>query len=140
MIAAPSSEVTPKLHHSLPEIPRVVSLHDMDDFWQRHLSWNRRFGRVDFAISLAVVWVGAIVLNQIFHRPWESIPPAGKLLYWLFIAYLVLAASKRCRDVDTEPWVAILMVAIAPLMLYLLFGKGTQGRNKYGEPPKAIKL
>lgn len=55
-------------------------------------------------------------------------------------------ATKRLRDMDEEPWLAILYILV-PLFpcfggisklvmwIWLVFSEGTQGPNQYGPPP-----
>jgi uncharacterized membrane protein YhaH (DUF805 family) len=109
----------------------------MNAFWKRHLSWNCRFRRIDFIISVGVFWTGIIILNQIYGSSYNSYSDVGKIIFYLLIAYLVLAASKRCRDLDMEPWIALLMVMCLPCGIYLACGRGTAGPNKYGPDPRS---
>ena len=111
----------------------------MNAFWKRHLSWNCRFGRIDFLISIIVFWLGVIFLRDLFGESYASWPVIGKIVFYLLLAYLVLVASKRCRDLDIEPWIAPLMVILFPCMIYLQLGKGTLGNNKYGPVPQPKK-
>jgi uncharacterized membrane protein YhaH (DUF805 family) len=62
---------------------------------------------------------GAIALSYIFLIP----------LLWFFWAQ----GSKRCHDVGISGWWQI--VPFVPL--YLIFGNGEKGNNKYGDDPKS---
>ncbi len=57
-------------------------------------------------------------------------------LIWPLVAFLVLAATKRCRDIDQSPWLGVFCVLIPLGLLYLLVAKETKGDNKYGANPR----
>ena len=57
-------------------------------------------------------------------------------LTWPLVAFLVLTATKRCRDIDQNPWLGVFCVLIPLGLLYLLVAKETEGDNKYGANPR----
>ncbi len=107
---------------------------------QRHLRWNARISRRDFAPYPILFFAACLALGL-----WQQSLPAGPLhdfailLIWPLLGLLVLGASKRCRDADYAPWLSILAVLIPFGVLILLFTPGTTGPNRFGSPPRPKK-
>ncbi len=104
---------------------------------QRHIRWNARISRRDFLPYPIIFFVACLALGA-----WQQSLPAGPLLdfaillIWPLLAFLMLAASKRCRDADYAPWFGILAVLIPFGVLILLFAPGTEGPNRFGPAPR----
>jgi uncharacterized membrane protein YhaH (DUF805 family) len=112
----------------------------MPSLMQRHVKWNARISRKDFVAYPIVCFCACLALGL-----WQQSPPEGPLLdfaillIWPLIAFLMLAASKRCRDAGYSPWIGILAVLIPFGVLILLFTPGTYGSNRFGPSPRAKK-
>lgn len=112
-------------------------------------SFNGRIGRLRYlaygmAWNFVIAAVGAILfglLALVAGDAAASLFMLGATL--IYIAFLVPAfamAVRRLNDLDRSGWLSLLMLVPLVnlgLMLYLMFGPGTQGVNKYGPAPSA---
>ena len=100
-----------------------------------HGRWNRQ-----------KIWLYPLGLSLLLIIPvWiitSILPELGGILgliAYIYLLYVSIAGTvKRLRDLDKNPWMALLMfVPIANIYLAIIcyFFKGTTGANKYGPDP-----
>jgi uncharacterized membrane protein YhaH (DUF805 family) len=119
-----------------------------DSYDPRIFSLQGRIGRLRYlAYGAAGALVGGIVMAIILIAAKSLFGLAvdgaafKSLIYILYIpivAFTVAMAKRRLNDLGHTGWLAVL--ALVPLVnviigLYLTFGRGMQGPNKYGLPP-----
>jgi len=102
-------------------------------------SFHGRISRLEFFLSFTIFWVAlsvAVLLDYVLNDNVIFVMILLPFLFWFLIAQYV----KRLHDLDQSPWLLLLMaipVINTGLVIYLLFWKGTSGRNQYGEPANA---
>lgn len=105
------------------------------------ISFEGRLNRQPYAQCILVVWVLSAILGWIVDSS-----TSGLLAILVGIISLVMAICtisfgvRRLHDLDKSGW--WILVAIIPIVgfffqLYLLFAKGTEGYNRFGEDPLA---
>ncbi len=124
------------------------------------LSPAGRFGRLSYLAWILVIsilfYAAAIVVGLVFGVSAAAIGQAESgafggisivaivifaVLYIALIYFVFVFAIRRLHDLNQSGWLSLLL--LIPLVniifgLYILFGKGTQGVNKYG--PQRITL
>ena len=102
------------------------------DFLRRQLSWKIRITRTDFIISI----LGSFLFTIFFVFKGNEYEDSYGIASWIFLAYILLSASKRCRDADINPWLSIPLTIFIPGLLVLFMARGTEGPNRYGPNPR----
>jgi uncharacterized membrane protein YhaH (DUF805 family) len=104
------------------------------------LSASGRLGRVRYlgygvGVSLLAYLGMALVagISAVAH-----VPGLGPLTFAVgalaIVVVNVLLTIQRCHDFNTSGWLALLLIVpLAPLLFLLI--PGTQGANRYGDPP-----
>jgi uncharacterized membrane protein YhaH (DUF805 family) len=99
-------------------------------------STEGRIGRLVYFLWLLALIVIASVVMAIFSMDVNS---GAYVLVGIPLALLsVFPAVRRLHDLNKSEW--LFLLSFIPLVnlgfgLYLLFAKGTQGANRYGDPP-----
>lgn len=93
------------------------------------------YGLINSLISVLVVAFSAGLLAAKGNVLFVAI---GGIAYLVMIVYSIILMKRRLNDLDKSGWLGLLM--IVPLVnfvmaLYLLFGSGTAGQNRFGPPP-----
>lgn len=114
----------------------------------RIFSLSGRLGRVRYlAYGFVVALVGQVLLGLtggigMTLSETESISTLSLIgmgvVYIAMIAVSVMIAVQRLHDLDKTGWLYLLfLVPIVNIIfgLYVLFAPGTQGANRYGNPP-----
>jgi uncharacterized membrane protein YhaH (DUF805 family) len=97
-------------------------------------SFEGRIRRTEYGLSFIILVVARMLIATVLMSGSlnSSINPAYFIfqipLLWFFWAQ----GAKRCHDVGLSGWFQL----IPFFPLYLIFGSGTIGQNKYGEDPK----
>jgi uncharacterized membrane protein YhaH (DUF805 family) len=128
--AAPDATLSEVVSQDGTYEPKVFSLHG-------------RIGRLRY---LAYSWGVMFVLTFAAGFIVAALAPAlgigativGGLLYVVGIVGSLVMTKRRLNDLDHSGWLSLLM--LVPLVnfifgLYLIFGRGTEGANRYGLPP-----
>lgn len=122
---------------------------------EQYLSFSGRLNRKPYIIRSLIVYVIMLVLLTIVDVIFEdeisfdefgmltTSPGTVELLFTFIIAVIgiVLLFSltiRRLHDLDKTGWLALLNyvpIANIALSIYVLFFRGTEGNNKYGEDP-----
>ena len=104
---------------------------------KRHLSLSARLPRRDFW-PYPVCFVLCIAFDA-WHNGMPGAVEQGFLagLVGLLLAILLLAASKRCRDANVAPWMAIAFTLIPFGLIVLMLLHPTRGSNEFGSDPRA---
>ena len=94
-------------------------------------SFEGRIRRTEYGISFIILVFARVILSlMLFSSGGENV----NLVFILMLPVRIFFAqgAKRCHDVGISGWFQLI-----PLMpLYLIFGSGDQGPNKYGDDPK----
>ncbi len=106
---------------------------DPPGFWRRHFSLKKRLTRLDFLWSLLVFLATYAIAIVPRTNGWVGLSIA---ILVAAIACLALAATKRCRDADLNPWWAMPCLIFTPGILVLLLDGGTVGPNRFGPDPR----
>lgn len=89
-----------------------------------------RLNRTNYAIYYILTSGLMIIARELAYSPW--------IFIFSGIAAHIYFASRRLKDMNYNPWWALL--TILPLIGFILiFPKGTQGTNQYGEDPRTQK-
>lgn len=93
------------------------------------------YGLINSLISVLVVAFSAGLLAAHSSVLFVAI---GGIAYLAMIVYSIILMKRRLNDLDKSGWLGLLM--IIPIVnfvmaLYLLFGPGTSGQNRFGPPP-----
>ena len=103
------------------------------------VSFEGRINRQPYAQFILVIWVLSAILGWMVDSS-----TSGLLAVLVGIISLVMAISaisfgvRRLHDLDKSGW--WVLIALIPIVgfffqLYLLFAKGTDGYNRFGEDP-----
>ncbi len=101
---------------------------------QRIFSFKNRITRLDYLLSffgMFLIMVVGVGFSMAFELGDTSIY-ISILIYG--IAFLM--GSKRCRDLEYEPWLTLPLTIFTFGAIMFLFIKGTEGANKYGPANK----
>ena len=89
-----------------------------------------RLNRTNYAIYYILTSGLIIIASELAYSP--------SIFILSGIAAQIYFASRRLKDMNYNPWWAFL--AILPIVSFILmFPKGTQGANQYGEDPRTLK-
>ena len=96
-------------------------------------SFDGRIRRTEYGISFIILVFARVILSlMLVSGGGENINVAFFILMLPVRFFFFAQGSKRCHDVGISGWYQLI-----PLMpLYLIFGAGHEGPNKYGEDPK----
>ena len=97
-------------------------------------SFEGRIRRTEYGLSFIILAVGRVALGMILFGA-SSGQDLSAIYYVLQIPLLWFfwaQGAKRCHDVGWNGWLQL--IPLVPL--YLIFGEGETGTNKYGEDPK----
>lgn len=99
-------------------------------------SFEGRIRRTEYGLSLLIFAAGRVALAMILAGASSGgdISPIFFILQIPFLWFLWAQGAKRCHDVGWSGW----MQLIPFLPLYLIFGGGESGENKYGANPKIV--
>lgn len=96
------------------------------------------------AVGLILSSIFNALLGPIDATTPDSPHPLGLVpLQILWFAYYIACTVKRFHDMDMSGWLSLAMfVPIIGLILgiLLVFNKGTDGENKYGEPLTGVRV
>jgi len=113
----------------------------MLNFLKSLFLFKGRIPRATYAVSLLalflllVLWLIVDIFVQIETVKTTIIFIIGTLWWWIWLA----ASIKRCHDVGWSGFTFLLFflpIANLILLFMLIFWKGIEGPNEYGEPPK----
>lgn len=136
------------MSQSTPYAPPSAAVADMaTEFGEISiLSPRGRLGRVRYfayGLLIAIIsWIIIGVLSGIGMALGENGGPVMiggfATVYIAMVAISVILAIQRLHDLDKTGWLFLLM--LIPLVniilgLYLLFGSGSEGENRFGNPP-----
>ncbi len=111
----------------------------------RYLAYPMWILFVSFALGVLVSFVFALVLPSLKGSDYMSFatPIIGLVLYLPLIIFGgFIYPIRRLHDLGKTGWlVLIIFIPIVNILfyLYLLFGKGDQEENEYGNPPRPNK-
>jgi len=132
-----------------PYTPPAAAVADAaSDFGELSVfSMNGRLGRLRYlAYGFGVALIGQILLAMMGGMGAALQSETGGILslvgiavvYIAMIVISIMLAVQRLHDLDKTGWLYLLI--LVPLVniifgLYMLFARGTQGTNRYGNPP-----
>lgn len=99
-------------------------------------SFEGRIRRTEYGLSILIFAAGRVALAMILAGASSGgdISPIFFILQIPFLWFFWAQGAKRCHDVGWNGW----MQLIPFVPLYLIFGGGEAGVNKYGENPKMV--
>ena len=97
-------------------------------------SFEGRIRRTEYGLSFLILVVGRVFLATIIASAasGQDVGPLFFLIQIPFLWFFWAQGAKRCHDVGWSGWMQL--IPLVPL--YLIFGGGESGSNKYGEDPK----
>ena len=103
-------------------------------------SFDGRIRRTEYGLSVIIFAVAKVITQLIAVGIWtgansSDMSGAVVLSYTFYIPlllFILAQGAKRCHDVGKNGYWQI----IPFYSLYLIFGEGIKGSNKYGEDPK----
>jgi len=97
--------------------------------------WNRQKFWLYPIILMLIIFITILIIISISEPIWLIL----LFIWYFYIAYVsVVAYIKRLRDLDKNPWLALLLlIPFVSLYLFVICGffKGTEGVNKFGPDP-----
>lgn len=123
--------------------------HSADETYQpRIFAWSGRIGRLRYLgygflmtllmYALITVVTIALSLGRAISQGMVAIIGPAIVATLLFCLVLLIPAKRRMNDLDHSGWLALLVLIPAVnlfVWLYLVFGRGTDGNNRYGPMP-----
>lgn len=111
----------------------------MDLILKNFISFEGRLNRQPYVQGILTIWVISAVLGWMVDSSTSGL--LAILVGIISLAMMVAAISfgiRRLHDLDKSGW--WFLIALIPLIgfffqLYLLFAKGTDGYNRFGEDP-----
>lgn len=131
----PEASLTP-----VPSIPWVTLR-----VWQHVLSPTGRIGRLSYLLRqillLLLVGLSYGAAESLFGKGSDVLEPFSVVImaFWFYCSFIIVA--KRWHDNGQSGWLALLsLVPIVNIVLglMLLFGRGTEGSNRYGPPYQGL--
>ena len=96
-------------------------------------SFEGRIRRTEYGISLIILVIAQLLIGVLFASASNGGFNVAFFMLMLPVRIFYFAqGAKRCHDVNISGWFQL--IPLVPL--YLIFGKGVQGTNKYGDDPK----
>lgn len=95
-----------------------------------------------FHIFYGIICFLFVLVDHLIHKLSISIIIFLTILIWvsvfIFIPSIFSLIVRRIHDLNTSAWwLLITLIPLGGLLFFALpFKKGTEGRNKYGEPPE----
>jgi uncharacterized membrane protein YhaH (DUF805 family) len=102
-----------------------------------------RISRLPYFLWMLAICV-AVSLIQVFagsHLSRDETSPVMSLVWMLAVGVAAFPIVKRLHDLNKSGW--LWLFGLVPILnvffgIYLLFGKGTEGANDYGNPPEKL--
>ena len=120
----------------LPYYVIIISLLKTKIMFKKPFSFNGRIRRTEYGLSIIIFAVARVIVQYlavaITYPDVDSAVVLSLFLSVPLIWFLWAQGAKRCHDVGMSGWWQI--VPFFPL--YMLFAKGHEGSNEYGEDPK----
>ena len=112
-------------------------------FFKRFFTFKGRSSRKEYIARILLTFIIFVISaysgNDIVHYDILSLIYIWILVIclWISIIQYFLLSIRRLHDLNESGWYVLLtFVPITKFfILWLMFRKGTQGTNKYGEPP-----
>lgn len=96
-------------------------------------SFEGRIRRTEYDISFIILIVAKVIIGLMLASSSDASFNVAFFMLMLPVRIFYFAqGAKRCHDVNISGWFQL--IPLVPL--YLIFGKGVQGTNKYGDDPK----
>ena len=96
-------------------------------------SFEGRIRRTEYGISFIVLVIAQLLIGVMFASSNDGSFNVAFFILMLPVRFFFFAqGAKRCHDVNISGWCQL--IPLVPL--YLLFGNGVTGPNKYGDDPK----
>jgi len=104
--------------------------------FQKPFSFEGRIRRTEFGLTFIIRIFSIYFLRLFSSSIIASDSNGGILVYYLFLIPILLfgwaQGAKRCHDLGYSGWYQL----IPFFPIYLIFGKGNVGINKFGNDPK----
>jgi uncharacterized membrane protein YhaH (DUF805 family) len=102
--------------------------------FQNPFSFEGRIRRTEYGLSFLILVVGRVFLAMLLGAAsgGEDLSGIYLILQVPFLWFFWAQGAKRCHDVGMSGWYQL----IPFFPLFLIFGSGEIGSNKYGEDPK----
>ena len=103
-----------------------------------------RASRKEYNTRFITMWVLCVIANYIYeiyylyHNIFIGLfATSVAIIFMIYVIQVFFVAHRRLHDLNASGWWQL--ITLIPmgqlLMIGLIFFKGTQGTNKYGEPP-----
>ena len=113
-------------------------------FIRNLFSIKGRASRKEYNTRFITMWVLCVIANYIYeiyylyHNIFIGLFAASvAIIFMIYVIQVFFVAHRRLHDLNASGWWQL--ITLIPmgqlLMIGLIFFKGTQGTNKYGEPP-----
>lgn len=109
------------------------------DIQKTFFTLDGRLSRLPYFKCIVMIWIiSAVVAWLIDSSSSTLISLIGIVVSLAMIGVSISFSVRRLHDIDKSGW--FLLIAIIPLIgflfqLYLIFAKGTEGVNRFGEDP-----
>lgn len=110
------------------------------------ISFKGRSSRSEFIIKiLCLMLLGSIIndvygINKIYKINWLIVFLVGiyTLILLMYCVQIIPLIHRRLHDLNLSGWWQLMMIIPCGqlMMIGFIFFKGTEGRNKYGDPPE----
>jgi uncharacterized membrane protein YhaH (DUF805 family) len=96
-------------------------------------SFEGRIRRTEYGISFIILVIAQLLIGVMFASASNGSFNVAFFIFMLPVRFFFFAqGAKRCHDVNISGWYQL--IPLVPL--YLIFGNGVPGPNKYGDDPK----
>jgi uncharacterized membrane protein YhaH (DUF805 family) len=114
-------------------------------FFRNLFSFKGRASRKEYVIRIILIPIFFIIINLNWeyldnNKSWFFLITAWGFLIiiWILMLQYFPLAVRRLHDLNSSGW--FVLISFVPfgqlLILWLMFKKGTDGVNNYGEPPE----
>jgi uncharacterized membrane protein YhaH (DUF805 family) len=97
-----------------------------------YFSFKGRIRRQEYFISLLIL---SLIMTFVENITKNAVPFFSAVCYTLILWLLLSQGAKRCHDIGISGWWQIIPFYIITLIFY----KGDEHKNEYGQSPKAKK-